>query len=35
VLDVAEASYQAFKGNYDALEKQIAEIEAQLVKLKT
>jgi hypothetical protein len=34
VFDVAEASYQAFKGNYDALEKQIAEIEAQLLNLK-
>ena len=31
VFDVAEASYQAFKSNYDALEKQIAEIEARLL----
>lgn len=34
VFDVAEASYQAFKSNYDALEKEIAEIEAGLLNLK-
>lgn len=32
VLDVAQASFQVFKRNHDALEKEIAEVEAQLVK---
>lgn len=35
LLDVAKASYQAFEDNHDALEKQIKEIENQLLNLKT